>query len=136
MQFSAAFLFHLAVESDQLARFEAVAQVSAVEPDALQAGPALAGRHLEDGHAAGSKQARCPDFGDDRGHLAYSKFGDAAGIYAVFVAKRQVMEQVVDSVDALCSQHFGQARADALDVLDRGRQLQHPSDVSRIGGQN
>ncbi len=58
LQISAALLLHLAVKGYQLSGLEAVAQIGGVEPDALQAASALAGRHLKNGHAAGAEQAR------------------------------------------------------------------------------
>ena len=116
---------HLAVERDHLPGLESIAQVGGIEPDALQPGPALAGSHLENGHAASAKQARGSDFGDDGRHFSRPQFGNPPRIYPVFVAERQVVQQVVDGVDALGRQHFGQARADAFDVLHGSGGLQH-----------
>ncbi len=60
LQLAVSILFDLAVESDDLAGLKAIAQVSGVEPDALQPGAALPGSHLENGHAAGFERAqRC-----------------------------------------------------------------------------
>ena len=131
LQISAALLLNLAVKGYKLPGLETVAQISGVEPDALQAASALAGRHLKNGHAAGAEQARGADFGDDRGHLSRAQFGNSTRIDAVLVAKGQVMKQIVDGTDALGAQHFGQTRADALYILDRGGQLEHLRNVSR-----
>ncbi len=125
LQFSAALLLHFSVQRDKLTGLEAVPQISAVEPDALQSASALAGGHLENGHAAGAEQSRGADFRDDRGHLARAQFGNSTRVHAVFVAEGQVVKQIVDRADALGAQHLGQARADALYVLDRGGKLQH-----------
>ena len=47
--------FYFPVEGDHLPGFESVTKISSVEPDTSQPGPALSGRHLEDGHSAGAK---------------------------------------------------------------------------------
>ena len=57
LQFTAALFFHLAVKGHQLSGLEAVAQISRIEPDALQAASSLPGRHLKNGHAAGAEQS-------------------------------------------------------------------------------
>ncbi len=133
LQFSTALLFDLAIKRDELSGLEAVSKIGAVEPDTLQPASTLPGGHLEDRHAAGAEQARGADLGDDCRHLSHAQLGNSAGVHAIFVAEGQIMKQIVDSVDALGTQHLGQARADALNVLHRGGQLEHLSDVSRIG---
>ena len=101
MQLSAvAVLLDLAVKGHELAWFEAVAQIGAVEPGTLQTASALTGRHLKNWHAPGSEQARSPYFGDDRGHLSRPQLGNPTRIDAVFVAERQVVQQVVDGMNA------------------------------------
>ena len=96
-------LFHLPIEGKHLPRFEAITEVGGIEPEAAQAGPALAGGHVEDGHAAGTEQARVAHFRDDSSHFAGAKFGDAARIDPVFVTERQVMQQIVYSLKAFGS---------------------------------
>src|SRR5579871_494691 len=96
LQLGAAIVFlDLAVESDDLSRFEAVAQISRVEPNTLQSRPSLAGSHLEDRHASRAEQTGGPDFGNNGGHLTGTELRNAARVEAVFVTKRQIMKQVV-----------------------------------------
>ena len=49
-------LLHLSIESDGLSRLEPVIKISTAKPEAVQAGAALAGGHLKDGHLAGTEQ--------------------------------------------------------------------------------
>ncbi len=85
-------------------------------------------------HAAGAEEAEGADFGDDAGHLAGAQFADAARIQPVFVAKRQVVEQVFDGADALFQQDLGKARADAFDVLNVGGEIEHRAMVNEASG--
>jgi len=133
LQFPATLLFYFAVKCYKLPGLKAVTQIRGVKPDTFQSASALAGCHLKDGHAAGAEKSRSADFRDDRGHLAYAKLRNPTRVHAVLVAEGQVMEQIVDRVDALGPQHLGQARADALYILDRGGKLEHHRDVSRRG---
>ena len=126
--------FHLAVERQQHAGAKFVAQVAAVEPQALQGVAALAHGHLKDGHAAGAKQAEGAHLGDDAGHLARAQLADAARVQPVFIAKRQVVEQVFNGGDALVQQHLGKVRPNAFDVLDVGGELEHIAMVNERGG--
>src|ERR1700724_2192767 len=78
--------------------------------------PAL---HLSDGqwknrHFPRAEQPGVAHFADDGGHLAGPQFGNSPGIQPVFIAKRQIMEQVADGVNSLRSQHFPDARTNAL----------------------
>src|SRR5580698_1612495 len=126
LQFAAANIgFHLSVEGDYLTGFEFIAKISSVEPDTLQPCPPLSGRHLKNGHAACAEQAGIADFSDDRRHLSRSEFGDAARVQPVFIAKREIMQQVVNGVDALARQHFGQPWADAFYILHGSGRFQH-----------
>src|SRR6266581_4207748 len=115
---AAGIFFYLAIESDHLAELEFVFQVAAVEPETFQRSPALSSDHLENGHTAGTEQARGSDFGDHAGHFARVQLGNGARIEAVFVAERQVIEQIFDGDDALGGESFGEARANSLDVLN------------------
>ena len=126
LEFAAAvILFHLAIKRDDLARLELVPKISGVEPDTLQPRPALSGGHLKDGHAAGTEQARGPHFGNYGGHFAGTQFSYAPGIQPILVAKREVVQQVVESLNVLGRQHLGELWADAFDILNGGARLQH-----------
>ena len=117
-----------AVERDQHAGSKFVFQICCVEPDALQGVAALADSHLEDGHAARAKEAEGAYFGDNAGHLPRAQLADAARIQAIFIAKRQVVEQVFDCAEAFFQQDLGKSRADAFDVLDIGGEFEHWDD--------
>ena len=118
--------FHLAIERDELAGLEAVTQVFTVKPDAFQGGASLAGDQLKDGHAvARAKDGGVADFGNDGGHLSGAQLANAARIQAVFIAERQVIEQVFNSGDVLLRQPFGNARANALNEFDFCLKIKH-----------
>ncbi len=87
----------------------------------------MANRHLKDRHSAGAEQTRIADFGDDGRHLAGAEFGNATGIQAVFIAERQVMQEIVNGFDALGGQNFGEARANAFHELNWGAEFKHRS---------
>ena len=116
---------HFAVQSYQHAGAEFVLEIRRVKPNTFQRVAALADGHLEQRHAAGAKESEGADLGDNAGHLAGTQFADAARVEPVFVAKRQVVEQVLDVADALLQQDFGEARANALDVLHVGGEIEH-----------
>ncbi len=117
--------FHFAVQSHQHSGAELVLEIRGVEPDTLQGVAALANGHFEQRHAAGAEEAERAHLGDDAGHLARAQFADAAWVQPVFVAERQIIEQVLDRGDALFQQDLGKARADAFDVLHVGREIEH-----------
>ncbi len=123
----AAWFLHPAIESDRLSGLELISQVGGIEPYAGDGLAALAGGHLVDFDAApgGAEQAGAADFRDDGGHLAGTQLGDAARIDAVLVTEGQIVEQVLDRADALAGQDLRQPRADSLDVLHRGVELEH-----------
>ncbi len=124
----------LAVERHQLPGWKLSFEVAAAEPQAFQGVAALARGHLQDGHAPGAKQAGGAHLGDDAGHLARAELGDAARIDPVFIAKRQVVEQVFNGGDALVQQHLGQVRPYALDELNVGGEFEHIAMVNERGG--
>src|SRR5579862_7533257 len=131
LQFAAArILFDLPVERNHLPRHKLVLQVSRVKPQAAQPGPALSNGELKDRHAARAKQSGVANFSHHRGHLARTQFGNAARIQAVFVTKRQIMEQVADSMDALASQQFRDSRTNAFHVLYRRGKFKHAQEFS------
>src|SRR5262249_44453218 len=117
-------LFHLAVERYELAGLEAIAQVFAVKPDALERGASLAGHQLKDRHAlARAENSGVAHLGDHGSHLARAQLADAARIQPVFIAERQVVEQVFDGGDALLLQPFGDAWADSFHEFDWRRKV-------------
>ena len=85
----------------------------------------LSGGHLENGHAAGAEQAGIADLGNDGRHLSGAQFGDGARVQPVFVTEGEIMQQVVDGVDALARQHLGQTRADAFHILHGSGGIEH-----------
>ncbi len=126
LQLAAAIVgFHFSVQGHDLSGLELVPKIGGVEPDTLQARPPLSGCHLENGHAAGTEQSGIADLGDDGRHLSRTQFGDGARVQAVFVAEWQIMQQVVDGVDALARQHLGQAGADAFHILHGSGRIEH-----------
>ena len=54
-----------------------------------------------------------------------------ARIQPVFIAKRQVVQQVLDRRDALLQQHRRVARSDALHILDVGGKIKHSAMVNQ-----
>jgi hypothetical protein len=116
---------NFAVQCHHLAGLEAIPQIGTVKPQALNAGPALGSGHLENRHAAGTEKAGISDFGDDGSHLPGAEFGDAARVQTVFIAERQVTQQVVDSLDPLSCQNLRQSWPNSLHVLDRCIQVEH-----------
>ena len=124
--------FQLAVHGDALAQPKLVLQVGSVEPRALNRGLAharlcagevnsrcgQAQRELEQPRAGlGPQQRRAAHVADQRGHLTGLHLCDRAWVQAVFVAKRQVVQQVFDRLDAALGQTLGDALADALHEL-------------------
>src|SRR5262249_14597764 len=118
-------LLDLAVECNQLAGLEAVAQVFAVKPDALESRPALPGHHFKDGHLPGAKEPGVADLGDHRRHFARPELGDPTWVEPVFVTERQVVEQVFDGGDVLLRQPLGHTRAYAFDEFDFSMEVEH-----------
>ena len=64
-------------------------------------------------------------FADYRGHLAGAQLGNPARVQPVFIAKRQIMEQVADRVDSLGGENFPDARTNALHILHRSGEFEH-----------
>ncbi len=120
----------LAEESDGGAEGEAVFEVGAVEPHALDGGGALADGHLEEGHAGGAEEGGAADLADDGGHGAGFEIGDGLGVEAVFVAEGQVVEEVFDGVKVATGELDGDALADALDEAEGCGELEHSPDGS------
>ena len=126
---------HLSVQRHNLSRPKLIFQIGRVEPDALQCVASLAHRQLKQRHASRAKQSRRAHLGDHARHLSGAQLADAPRIQPVFIAKRQVVEQVFDRRDALLQQHLGNARPNALHILHVGRQFQHSAMVNQCGCQ-
>lgn len=109
-------------------------EICAVEPDALDGVESLADRQFKDGHAAGAEQGRAADFADDADCFAGLQGAERARIEAVLVAEGQVEEEILNGGHALFRQHFGDGRADALDVLHRSFEREHWSDAKAFAG--
>ena len=126
LQFAGARIFlHLAVERDHLARLKFALKICGVEPEATQARSSLPDRELKNGHAACPEQPGVPYFSNHGGHLARAQFGNAPRVQPVFIAKRQIIEQVADGADSLAFENFRDARPHALHVLHRSGKFQH-----------
>ncbi len=125
LKFALAILFHFAVESDQLPCLETVAQISAIEPEALKPVASLADRKLKYRHTTRAKKAGVADFSNDCRHLTRTEFGDRARIETVLVAEGQVVEQVVDGVETLGSEDFGETWTNPFDELNGSGRIQH-----------
>ncbi len=94
----------LAEDGDGLTGLEAILQIGAAKPDALERAGALAQRHLEDWHRSCAQQRRTADFADDARRLASDQLMQSPRIGAIFVAEGKVIEQVFRRVDALFRQ--------------------------------
>jgi hypothetical protein len=82
--------------------------------------------HLEDGAGAGAEEDGAADLADEGGHVAGAVGGEWAGVEAVFVTEREVVEEVFDGDDAAGGEVGSDAFADALDELDgRGELERH-----------
>src|SRR6266481_5271292 len=119
---------HFAVERYQLARLEAVTQILAVEPYTAQRSASLSCNHLENRNLFCSENGRVADLGDYGCHLAWFQLANTARVQPVFIAKRQIVEQVFHRADVLLRQPFGHARPYAFHELDFRMELQHRHD--------
>ena len=63
---------------------------------------------LKDRHLARAKQAGVADFANHGSHFAGAQFRNPARIQPVFVAKRQIMEQIADRGNALGGKNLRQ----------------------------
>ncbi len=84
------------------------------------------------GMRARAEKAEGADFGDDAGHLARAQLADATRIQPVFIAKRQVVEQVLDRANAFVQQDLGKAWANAFHILHAGRKVEHGRIVNEL----
>ena len=123
--------FEFAVYGDHLAGLELVFEIGSMEPDALDGAEALAQGELEHGAAASAQKGRSADLADDGGHGAGNELGHRLRVEAIFIAERQVIEEILDCFDAAFGETFADALADTLDELYRGREFQHTAIVPR-----
>src|SRR4029077_13079345 len=129
-------LFNFSIQGDQLTGPELVFQVSTMEPSAFQGVTFLACGHVKDIQTgAGAKQTRSTDFRNHARHLTRAKLRYATGIHPVFIAERQVIQEVFDRSNPFGSQNIPEMRADALDELNRGVEFQHVRMISMLAGQ-
>ena len=104
---------------------EAITQVVAAKPDALERGWPLPGNQFEDGEALGAEK---PGIGTSAIIVAISPARSSPmlrGIQPVFIAERQVIEQVFHRVYVLLLQPLGNPRAYALHVFNFCIEVQH-----------
>ena len=66
-----------------------------------------------------------------RGHRSRLQAADRQRIQPVLIPKRQVIQQVLDGLDAALRQRLGDALAHALHILDRSRKFQHRAMLPR-----
>ena len=62
-------------------------------------------------------------FGDHRGHFARRELRDGLHVAAVFVAERDVAEQVFDGGETLGFEHGRAGRSDSFDVGEGGGEV-------------
>ena len=86
--------------------------------------------HLEDGHGTRAQQDRAAHFADDAGGFAGHQLMQRARIGAIFVAEREMVEQVFRGVDVLFRERFRDARADPFDELNGRIDREHALDAN------
>ena len=96
-----------------------------MEPEALHRKPALAESDLVDRSAPRPQQRRAAHFADDAGHFAGNQLVEAARVLPVFVAEREVVEQVFRRLDAFEGEHLRHARTHAAHKFHRSIQGRH-----------
>jgi hypothetical protein len=129
--------FHFAIEREYLPGFEPVLHVAGVEPDALDGIPTalskdgrfviadITHRHLEDGHTFSPEQRGSTNFADEGRHFPGRQVGYFSRVSAIFVAKWEVVEEVLQSLKAFCGQCLGTFWTDPFYVLYRAVELEH-----------
>src|ERR1700733_156603 len=126
LQFASTLIFlDFAIQRDHLPGREPVLQVRCIKPKAAKARPPLSNGELENRDAPGAEQSGASHLADHRGHLAGAQLGNPARIQPVFVAKRQIMQQVANRVDTLGGENLPDARTYALRILDRSGKFEH-----------
>ena len=78
---------------------------------------------------------RGADLGDHGGEFAGRKLRDRLQVAAVFVAEREVVDQVFDGFEAFGLKHGGARRADAFEVCERGIEREGQSTSLAMGGE-
>ena len=106
-----------------MAIFQFSFQIAAVEETDVDGAGCIADRDVENGAAAaleadgGASAAR--DFGENCLDLAGDYFGDGGEAEAVFIAEREIAQQIADGDDAASFESGGALRAYAVEVFDR-----------------
>ena len=121
---------HFAVQHDALPRLEATFEVAAVEELAVQHAGGVTHHQVIDRVAAPRKthQTAADHFGLHGVRAAGREFADAGEAQAVFIAERQVAQQVLDRADLTLGQQRRALRSHALQVHDLvGEALLHES---------
>ena len=124
--------FNFAVERDILARTDHPLQPGGVEPLAAKIGAAFPHVGAKDLHATSPhrQHARRTHAGDHRGHFAGTHFGRSAQTCAVFIAEREVNQQIFDRLNCLLPQGFRSRGPHAFDKLNGGRKRDHSARAS------
>jgi hypothetical protein len=104
-----------------------------VKPDAFDRAQALADGHFEHRAGARAQHGGAADFSEQADGFAGLQRGDGPRIETIFVAKRQMVEQVFYGLDATLTQSCGHTLADAANKLDRRGELEwHEAEDTRV----
>ena len=104
-----------------------------MEPQTLQRMAALPDCQLKDRHAPRAQQHRTAHLGNNACGFARLQFIEAAGILAVLITKRQMVEQVFGSLNRLGLEHLCHARSDAAHILNFVVEAGHTLDATVSG---
>src|SRR6476620_11515647 len=128
-------LLDLAVERNQLARFETIFEIGGVEPEATDLGPPLAGHQFKNRHPTSAEETRVADLRNHGRHFARLQLFHTSWVQPVFVAKGKVVQQVMDGMNSFGTKHIRQPGTYPLHVLYRCVEIQHDKhDVSSRQG--
>ena len=109
-----------------MALLEAAFEIAAVKKFARELASGILHQKMVDGVASahGADGLTAHDAGADGVYPVGLDVANVGKVDAVFVAERQIVEEIVDRVDAALGEEFGAVRADAFDHADFGGQGQ------------
>jgi hypothetical protein len=110
---------------------ELVSQIGPAKPHALHRAEPLSHRHLKQGHAPCLQQHRPTHLADHRRHRSRSQLTHGYRVQAIFVAKGQVIQQILDGLDAALGKLDRNPLPHELLKLDRCRKFQHTQMLPR-----
>jgi len=112
--------FGLAVEDEELALLKAVFEIATVKKLAGELTGGILNEEMIDGVASahGADGLAAHDTGANGVDAVGLDVLDIGEVDAIFVAKRQVVQQIVDRADATFGEEFGAMGADAFDHAD------------------